>query len=151
MSCDRVDRFLLESAALERFRGARVTAEMLQRESERIARETQLPDRLLEIYEALGNDSLTIQECLIRPTLVRRLLRNRDAAAPKTERVVGAKEHGLRREAARVLRGRAAGRLPSLAVADLAVVADPTYAMPYPRGVGSAGSWSATENGGGES
>jgi len=48
----------------------------LQQELERIARNTRLPERLLEIYNALGNDLFLIEECLARQTLVDRLSRN---------------------------------------------------------------------------
>jgi hypothetical protein len=43
---------------------------------ERIARQTRLPDRLSEIYAALGNDSFLVQECLARQTLADRLARS---------------------------------------------------------------------------
>jgi len=132
----RVDRFLHESAALEGIWGVRVTSEMLQRESERIARETQMPERLLEIYEALGNDSVTIQECLVRPTLVRRLLRNRSASDSNLA-VPG-------RELARSSQVRRRGRLLRPAPVEPAVVADPAYVVPRPGGVAGADSWTAT-------
>lgn len=38
--------------------------------------QTRMPERLRELYAALGNDLLLIQECLVRPVLVDRLSRN---------------------------------------------------------------------------
>ena len=53
-----------------------ITREALQREIERIARNTAMPDRLRALYAALGNDSLLIEEALARPVLVDRLTGN---------------------------------------------------------------------------
>jgi hypothetical protein len=71
---ERVRRYLRETVALERFWATSVTAEMLEREAERIARDTAMPDRLGELYRALGNDPVLVKECLVRPVLVSRLL-----------------------------------------------------------------------------
>ena len=49
---------------------------MLQRELERMARGTRLPDRLRELFAALNEDPFLIKECLARATLVDRLTRN---------------------------------------------------------------------------
>jgi len=54
-----------------------ITTEMLRDEAARIARQTRIPDRLHELYTALGNDPMLIQESLVRPALVGRLLRQR--------------------------------------------------------------------------
>ncbi len=72
----KVRFYLQQSMAVERFWQTAVTAEMLEGELQRIARETRLPDRLVQIYEALGNDALVIQECFARPVLVNRLARS---------------------------------------------------------------------------
>src|SRR5678815_4584601 len=50
-----------------------ITPEMLRDETARIARATRMPDRLHELYTALGNDPLLIQESLVRPSLAGRL------------------------------------------------------------------------------
>jgi hypothetical protein len=52
----KVTTYLEQSAALERFWNTPVTAKMLQRELERMADETMMPDRLRELFEALDND-----------------------------------------------------------------------------------------------
>ncbi len=73
---EKVRRYLKQSVALEKFWHTPVTANMLERELERMARGTRLPERLRELYRALGDDPLLIQECLARPTLTDRLSRN---------------------------------------------------------------------------
>jgi N-acetylneuraminic acid mutarotase len=72
----KVRQALLQSAAIERFWGTPVTAQALRRELERIARRTLFPERLREIYRALGDDPVLVQEALARPVLVDRLTRN---------------------------------------------------------------------------
>ena len=72
----KVRAYLKESAALETYWKTPVTAEMLGRELERIAADTRMPDRLRQLYAALGNDPLLIQESLARPALVDRMARN---------------------------------------------------------------------------
>lgn len=62
-----------ESQALDRVWHTPVTVESLQAEWARMVRQTRMPDRLLELRAALGNDSYLIQECLVRPVLVHRL------------------------------------------------------------------------------
>ena len=72
----KVRTYLKQTMALERLWRTTVTAGMLQSETERMARMTRMPGRLHELYSALGEDSLLIQECLARPALVSRLARN---------------------------------------------------------------------------
>ena len=71
----RVRTYLKESAALEQFWNTPVTAEMLGAEMERIAHGTRFPERLREIYRALGDNPLLARECFARPILVSRLVR----------------------------------------------------------------------------
>jgi N-acetylneuraminic acid mutarotase len=73
---DKVTRYLKQSVALDEIWKTPVTAGMLSNEWERIASRTRYPDRLREIYDALGNDSILIQECFVRPALVDRLVRS---------------------------------------------------------------------------
>ena len=72
----KVRTYLQKSAALERIWQTPLTAEMLRREVERMVEQTQMPDRLRELFAALGNDPFLIQECLARPVLADRLARN---------------------------------------------------------------------------
>ncbi|HYS03661.1 MAG TPA: MopE-related protein [Candidatus Dormibacteraeota bacterium] len=72
----KVRTYLKKRVALERFWHTPVTAEMLRRETERIARQTRMPERLRELYAALGSDPFLIQECLTGPRLIDRLTRS---------------------------------------------------------------------------
>ena len=100
----KVRTYLKQSVALDEIWHTRVTAEMLRREMERMARQTRMPERLRELYSALGNDVFRIQECLARPALVSRLTRNFFAY----DRVIHAESH----RAAESLRVRlVAGRI----------------------------------------
>ena len=72
----KVATYLKESIALEKYWNTPVTAAALEAELRRIADRTRFPDRLLEIYAALHNDSFLIQECFARPAIVDRLARN---------------------------------------------------------------------------
>jgi len=72
----KISRYLKLSAALEKLWRTPVTSTALNAELERMARQTRYPDRLLEIYRALGNDPILIKECFARPALADRLARN---------------------------------------------------------------------------
>lgn len=69
----KVRRYLRQSAALEGSWNTPITAEMLDRELERIARGTRFPDRLEEVFGALGNDPFLIRECFARASLADRM------------------------------------------------------------------------------
>jgi len=71
----KVRTYLVQSAALADRLDRPVTAPMLRAEIERIARATRFPDRLREIFRALGDDPFLVQECFARPVLVERLTR----------------------------------------------------------------------------
>ncbi|HEV8336023.1 MAG TPA: MopE-related protein [Candidatus Polarisedimenticolia bacterium] len=71
----KVRTYMKQSVALERIWKTPVTAEALRREAERIAKSTRFPERLREVYTALGNDGFLIEECFARPALVDRLSR----------------------------------------------------------------------------
>src|SRR5262245_49848110 len=64
-----VPRAVLEAKVrkyLERSHG-QVTEQMLEAELDRMSRGTKMPERLSELYAALGNDPLLLRECLARP------------------------------------------------------------------------------------
>src|SRR5258706_1435859 len=71
----KVRDMLKKTEALERLWDTPVTSDMLRAEVDRIARATRFPERLREVYAALGNDTVLIQECFARPVLVDRLAR----------------------------------------------------------------------------
>lgn len=72
----KVEDLLRQSVALESFWNRPVTREALERELARIERDTLMPERLAELYAALGNDRLLLLECLARPSLVERRVRS---------------------------------------------------------------------------
>lgn len=87
----KVRTYLKQSVALEKLWNTPVTAAALQAEMDRIASSTRLPERLQEVYRALGDDPALIAESLARPVLVDRLARSffafdqRIHAAPRKE------------------------------------------------------------------
>jgi N-acetylneuraminic acid mutarotase len=72
----KVRKYLEQTVALQTYWKTAVTDETLQRELERMAQGTRMPERLTELFAALGNDSFLIKECLARPALVDRLAHN---------------------------------------------------------------------------
>ena len=70
---DKVAGYLRDSLALEDY-GQSITAEQLQAEMERMARNTKQPEVLQEMFQALGNDPAVVAECLARPILAERLI-----------------------------------------------------------------------------
>lgn len=76
----RVRASLEQSAALEQFWNSPLTSLDLEDELRRIAGHTQMPERLLEVYQTLDHDAFLIQECFVRPLLVERRIRGLFAA-----------------------------------------------------------------------
>jgi N-acetylneuraminic acid mutarotase len=72
----KVEDYLRKSQALAEYRQRPLSGEQLQAEMERMARQTRQPERLRELWAALGNDPYVIAECLVRPALAYRLLRS---------------------------------------------------------------------------
>jgi len=72
----KVTDYLRKSQALEDYWQRPITAEQLQAEMDRMAKNTKQPELLRELFEALGNDPFVIAECLARPALAERLLTN---------------------------------------------------------------------------
>ena len=72
----KVAAYLGKSQLVTDQRGSPITASELQAEMERMASHTKQPDVLRELFAALGNDPFVIAECLARPILVERLVRD---------------------------------------------------------------------------
>ena len=70
----KVADYLRKSQALEDYWQRPITAEQLQAEMERMAKNTKQPEVLRELFEELGNDPFVIAECLARPALTENLL-----------------------------------------------------------------------------
>ena len=71
---NKVAGYLRDSLVLEDYWQRPITAEQLQAEMDRMARDTKQPEVLRELFEALGNDPAVIAECLARPILAERLI-----------------------------------------------------------------------------
>ena len=71
---NKVAGYLRDSLMLQDYWQKPITAEQLQAEMARMARDTKQPEVLRELFEALGNDPAVIAECLARPVLAERLL-----------------------------------------------------------------------------
>src|SRR5438874_6462635 len=70
----KVRDYLRNSQALEDYWQRPITAEQLQAEMDRMAKQTRQPDVLQELFGALGNDPFVIAECLARAALSQRLM-----------------------------------------------------------------------------
>src|SRR5438874_3057505 len=70
----KVTDYLRKSHALEDYWHRPITAEQLQAEMDRMAKNTKQPDVLRELFAALGDDPDVITECLARPALAERTL-----------------------------------------------------------------------------
>ncbi len=97
----KVRTYMERSVALEQIWNAPLTAEALAREWERIARSTGYPDRLRELYRALGDDPFLIQECLVRPQLAEHLARGRFGYDANIHAAARAEAEALRESLAR--------------------------------------------------
>jgi N-acetylneuraminic acid mutarotase len=72
----KVETYLRKSNALEIFWQRPIQPEQLQAEMDRMAKTTQDPDKLRELFSALGNDPFVIAETLARQTFADRLIRD---------------------------------------------------------------------------
>ena len=72
----KVMDYLRNSQALENYWQRPLTAEQLQAEMDRMAKNTKQPEVLRELFKALGNDPFVIAECLAKPVLSERLVTN---------------------------------------------------------------------------
>ena len=71
----RAEDAVLQTAALHLFWQVTVSPQQVQAELDRMAAHSQSPERLRELFAALGNDPAKAAECLARPALVDRILR----------------------------------------------------------------------------
>jgi N-acetylneuraminic acid mutarotase len=92
-----VRRSLGQSAALASYWGVPIGDDALRTEMRRIARDTRFPERLREIYAALGNDAVLVEECLARRTLADRWARAFFARDPGIHRAARHEAETLRR------------------------------------------------------
>jgi hypothetical protein len=71
---NKVAGYLRDSLMLQDYWQRPITAEQLQAEMDRMARDTKQPEVLRELFETLGNDPAVIAECLARSILAERLI-----------------------------------------------------------------------------
>ena len=71
----KVEEYLRKSQLVADERGSAITVFELQTEMDRMASHTRQPEILRELFAALGNDPFVIAECLARPILTERLVR----------------------------------------------------------------------------
>ncbi len=90
---DKVRATLDKSAALEHYWKRAITPAQLQAEIDRMVRGTRDARRLRAMFAALGDDPVLIAECVARPALADRLLRNAYAADPALH--AGVRERAL--------------------------------------------------------
>jgi N-acetylneuraminic acid mutarotase len=86
----RAEAVVLKTAALSHFWQMTVTPEQVQAELDRMAAQSQSPERLRELFAALDNDPELAAECLARPALVDRLIRTQYAHDARLHRAVKA-------------------------------------------------------------
>ena len=111
---NKVAGYLRDSLALEDYGQKPITAEQLQAEMDRMARDTKQPEVLRELFEALGNDPAVIAECLARPILAERLIAD-FSAQDQTRHVESPQTDALRTMSAVTTLGQVVYTLPEIA------------------------------------
>ena len=90
----KVENYLSKSQALEHYWKQPLTAEQLQAEIDRMAKNTKKPEILHELFAALGSDPFLIAECLARPILVERVIADLNAHHQSLAKIRGASAGG---------------------------------------------------------
>ena len=110
----KVTDYLRNSQELQDYWQRPITAEQLQAEMDRIARDTKQQEVLRELFEALGNDPAVIAECLARPILAERLIADLSAQG-QTRHVESAQSDALRAMSVATTLGQGVYTLPEIA------------------------------------
>ena len=111
---NKVTSYLRDSLVLEHYWQRPITAEQLQAEMYRMARNTKQPEVLRELFAALGNDPAVIAECLARPTLAERLIANL-SAQDQTRHIESPQTDALRAISVATTLGQVNYTLPEIA------------------------------------
>ena len=122
----KVTDYLRNSQALEDYWQKPITAEQLQAEMDRMARDTKQPEVLRELFEALGNDPAVIAECLARPILAERLIADL-SAQDQTRHVESPQPEALGATSAATTLGQVVYTLPEIADAGDPPCTDDTW------------------------
>ena len=111
---NKVAGYLHDSLALQDYWQRPITAEQLQAEMDRMARDTKQSEVLRELFEALGNDPAVIAECLARPILAERLIADLSAQG-QTRHVESPQTDALRAMSVATTLGQVVYTLPEIA------------------------------------
>ena len=111
---NKVEGYLRDSLTLQEHWQKPITAEQLQAEMDRMARDTKQPEVLRELFEALGNDPAVIAECLARPILAERLIAD-FSAQDQTRHVESPQTDALRAMPVATTLGQVVYTLPEIA------------------------------------
>jgi N-acetylneuraminic acid mutarotase len=122
----KVAGYLRDSRALEDYWQRPITAEQLQAEMDRMARDTKQPGVLRELFEALGNDPAVIAECLAKPILAARLIADL-SAQDQTRQVESPQTDALRTMSVATTLGQVVYTLPEIADAGDPPCTDDTW------------------------
>jgi N-acetylneuraminic acid mutarotase len=129
---NKVAGYLRDSLTLEDY-GQPITAEQLQAEMDRMARDTKQSEVLRELFEALGNDPAVIAECLARPILAERLIAD-SSAQRQTRRVESQQTEAPRAMSVATMSGQIVYTLPEIAD----TCADDTWTLTTPTNAPAA-------------
>jgi hypothetical protein len=111
---NKVTGYLRDSLMLQDYWQKPITAEQLQAEMDRMARDTKQSEVLRELFEALGNDPAVIAECLTRPILAERLIADLSVQG-QTRHVGFPQTDALRTMSAATASGQVVYTLPEIA------------------------------------
>ena len=111
---NKVAGYLHDSLVLQDYWQKPITAEQLQAEMDRMARDTKQPEVLRDLFEALGNDPAVIAECLARPILAERLIADL-SAQDQTRHVESPQTDALRGMSVATTLGQVVYTLPKIA------------------------------------
>ena len=112
----KVAGYLRDSLVLQDYWQRPITAEQLQAEMDRMARDTKQSEVLRELFEALGNDPAVIAECLARPILAERLIAD-FSVQDQTRQVESPQTDALRAMSVATTLGQVVYTLPKIAEA----------------------------------
>jgi hypothetical protein len=145
----KVEDYLRDSLVLEEYWQKLITAEQLQAEMDRMARDTRQPEVLRELFEALRNDPAVIAECLARPILAARLIADLSVQG-QTRQVESAQSDALHTMSVATTLGQVVYTLPEIADAGDPPCIDDTWTAattanaPLAR-LGHTAVWTGTE------
>ena len=145
----KVAGYLRDSLVLEDYWQKPITAQQLQAEMDRMARDTKQSEVLRELFGALGNDPAVIAECLARPILAQRLIADL-STQDETRHVESPQTDALRAMSVATPLGQVVYTLPEIADAGNGPCIDQwgvtsTINTPSARGESHTAVWTGSE------